>query len=139
VKTNVFAYKGFVGIESSLQANGLLNSPAEPGQLGFVLDAAHVNFSPEAVEELKKVKRSGDDLGEVDIFEASEGRVIFGWLGGPLKAFKPELIEGSNSYDASLIKASEEPVAIPVEFKEFIDGYVNDVEEEGKDPDSTAS
>jgi hypothetical protein len=139
VKTNVFAYKGFIGIESSPEAEGLMNDPTHPRELGFILDAAHVNFSPEAVEELKKVKKSGDDLGEIDIFEASEGRVIFGWLGGPLKAFKPELIEGSKSYDASLIKASEKPVAIPVEFKEFIDGYINDVEEEGKDPDSTAS
>lgn len=124
MKTTVFAHRGIVGIESDLKSEGLLNNPAQPGQLGFVLDASTVRFSPEAVEELKKVKRSHDDLGEVDIFQTDDKRVIFGWLGGIRKAFKASDIEGSSSYDASLITSSAD-VETPQDFIDFVDGMLD--------------
>lgn len=104
MRTQVFAHKGMVGIMSDLNADGLLNRPQDTGQLGFVLDAAFVDIQPEALELLKMVKKSSDDIGDVDVWE-SGGTVIFGWLGGPMKAFKPSQVEGSSSYDISLLKS----------------------------------
>jgi hypothetical protein len=102
MRTQVFAYDGWVGISSGTEAEGLLNKPMNAGQLGFVVDAAFVDISPEALELLKQVPKSIDDLGEVDIFKSTD-KIIFSWLGGVKKMFKPEQITSSNSYDASLI------------------------------------
>lgn len=118
MKIQVFAYKGYVGISASPDCEGIVAHPGN-GNLGVVSEADKVEFSSEAVEALRQVKKSDDDLGDVDIFQADD-EVIFAWLGGYKKAFKPEHIEGSNSYDASLIKATE-GVEVPQDFKEFID------------------
>jgi hypothetical protein len=119
MRTKVFSYKGWVGIQSDVKAEGLLNKPLDKGQLGFVLDANFVDISPEALELLKKVPLSGDCIGEVDIFK-SQKEIIFSWLGGPLKMFQPEKISGSSSYDASLITDTVD-VEIDPAFIEAID------------------
>ena len=54
MRTKVFAYKGWVDIQSDVNAEGLLNKPLDKGQLGFVLNASFVDISPEALELLKK-------------------------------------------------------------------------------------
>lgn len=36
MRTQVFTHKGYVGIMSDVQAEGLLNNPSQPGELGFV-------------------------------------------------------------------------------------------------------
>lgn len=107
MRTQVFAHNGWVGISSGVEAEGLLNKPLDKGQLGFVVDAAFVDISPEALELLKQVPKSGDCIGDVDIY-ASKDKVIFCWLGGPMKMFKPEDVTGSRDYDASLIKETKE-------------------------------
>ena len=122
MRTQVFAHKGIVGIQSDPKAEGLLNDPMLPGQLGFVVDAKFVDIQPEALELLKQIKQSGDDIGEIDVYESEVG-VIFSWLGGPLKASNPLEITGSNCYDASLLKAND-TVVPPKEFVEFIDSKV---------------
>ena len=126
MRTQVFAYKGVVGIKSDFKAEGLLNKPDQPGQLGFVVDASFVDISPEALKLLKKVPRSGDDIGDVDVFKTNGKMVVFAWMGGPMKAFKPEDgVSGSSSYDASLLKANPSVVADP-EFMKFIDEDVGE-------------
>ena len=108
IRTQVFAYKGIVGIKSDVNAVGVLNKPAEVGQLGFVCDAAFVDISPEAIEILKKIPKSGDCIGDVDVWKTNDGKVIFGWLGGPLKMVDPkDDISGSRSYDPSLLSPSK--------------------------------
>ena len=107
MRTKVFAYKGVIGIESSVDAEGLLNKPLESGQLGFVLNSKCVDISKEALELLKKVKPSGDDIGDVDIFKADDNRIIFCWLGRNKKEFKPEDATGSSEYNPSLIKKTK--------------------------------
>jgi len=120
MRTTVFAYKGIVGIKSDVKAEGLLNDPLKPGQLGFVVKADCVDIQSEALELLKQVKKSSDDIGEVDVFRSDNG-LCFSWLGGPLKAFKPADITGSNSYDASELKANAD-VKPPEDFIAFVDG-----------------
>jgi hypothetical protein len=127
VRTQVFAYKGFVGIKSDVKAEGLINDPMKPGQLGFVVNAASVDIQPEALDLLKQVKKSGDDIGEVDVFESSDKLeadkvVVFAWLGGPLKLLNPSDSEctGSSTYNAALLKSSPK-VETPQDFIEAID------------------
>jgi hypothetical protein len=121
MRTQVFAYKGWIGIQSSTVAKGLLNDPIKPSQLGFVLDASFVDISSEALELLKKIPRSSDDVGEIDVYKNSSGRIIFSWLGGPLKMCKPENITSSNSYDPELLKSSQKEVKIDEKFIEAVD------------------
>jgi hypothetical protein len=125
MKTQVFAHKGWVGISSSTDAEGLLNKPMDAGQLGFVVDAAFVDISPEALELLKRVPKSSDDIGEVDIFGSNDGMIIFSWLGGIKKMFKPEHVSSSNSYNPSLISTTV-PVEIDPAFIKIVETMGSD-------------
>lgn len=118
MNTTVFTHKGFIGIQSSPDAEGFLAKPGN-GNLGCVLDASKVLISPEALELLKKIPKGHDGLGEIDVFPSGD-KVIFGWLGGYMKAFLPEEIETSREYDPSLLKATE-GVETPKEFIEMVD------------------
>lgn len=116
--TIVFSYKGVVGIKSHDKSNALIAKPGG-GNLGCVCDASKIKISKEALELLKTISRGHDGLGDIDVFKAGD-KVIFGWLGGYLKAFKPNQIEASRDYNPKLLSASEE-VEIPEEFKKFVD------------------
>lgn len=123
MRTQIFSYKGVIGIQSDVKAEGLLNDPLQSGQLGFVINADYIDIQPEALELLKTVKKSGDDIGEVDVFESEKG-VIFSWLGGPLKAFIPDQITGSSTYNAYLLKTTNENIKPPQEFINFVESKV---------------
>lgn len=122
MRTKVFAYKGFIGIQSDFNAEGLLNDPSKPGQLGFVVDADFCDIQPEAIELLKKIPKSGDDIGDVDVFKAGE-KVIFAWLGPMLRVLDLNReISGSSSYNPRLLKPAN--FDTPEQFKQFIDNNV---------------
>jgi hypothetical protein len=106
MRTQIFAHKGWIGIKSNVNAEGLLNKPLDKGQLGFVVNADFVDISPDALELLKQVPLSGDDLGEVDSYKSNNGTRVFSWLGGPIKMFKPAVITSSNSYDPTILVAA---------------------------------
>ncbi len=118
-KTKIFAYKGYVGIQSTPDAEGMIAKP-EGGNFGCVVDADKAEISTEALELLKKVKRGRSSLGDIDVFQADDKMIILGWIGGYLNAFKPSDVEGSREYKPELLKATED-VEIPVEFKTYID------------------
>jgi len=121
MRTQVFAHNGFLGIMSGVGAEGLLNKPKDPGQLGFVVDAEYVDIQPEALELLKKIPKSCDDIGDVDVFKSENG-IVFSWLGGPRTALKPDKASGSSSYDPSLLKANPK-VETPKDFIEATEGW----------------
>ena len=125
MRTQVFAYRGAIGINSNKNAEGLINRPGERGQLGFVANAAFVDISPEALSLLKTIKPSNDDIGDVDVFKAANGVVVFSWLGHDKKAFYPAQVTGSNHYQPDLLVASDN-VEIPDEFKDHIDSISSD-------------
>ena len=102
-KTKVIVYKDYLVIDSSLDSDGLINKPDQPGQLGFVMDATMVGFSAEAKKWLLHVQKSHDDIGSIDIFESD--RPVFCWMGGPKAVFARGHVEGSSTYDASLLTA----------------------------------
>lgn len=120
MRTKVFAYNGFIGIESNVNAEGLLNKPLDKGQLGFLLDAKFVDIQPEALELLKCLPMSADDLGEVEIYQSNDGVVVFGWLGGPKKVVDISICTASNDYHPELLSPSEN-VEVPQGFIDFID------------------
>jgi hypothetical protein len=120
MRTQVFQHKGILGIQSDFEAEGLLNDPSQPGQLGFVVNADFVDIQPEALALLKNVKPSHDDIGDVDVFQANDGVVVFSWLGGNLRAMNPEVAQGSNSYHPELLKTSDN-VVTPQEFVDFVE------------------
>lgn len=120
MRTTVFEYKGVVGIKSDVHAEGLLNSPLNKGQLGFVVDAKYVDIQPLALEILRKIRKSGDDIGDVDVYKTENDQIIFSWLGGPLKVLIHEEVSGSNSYDPSLLTACD-TVETPEDFKKFVE------------------
>ena len=117
---NVFYYKGIIGIDCDPNSEGIIAKPGN-GNLGVVCKADKVRFSKDAVDALKRVKRSHDAIGDVDIFSSNEGP-IFSWLGGYRRMIKPDLVEGSRDYDASLITATDD-VEIPEDFKAAVDGF----------------
>lgn len=119
MRTQVFAHKGIIGIQSDINAEGLLNDPKLPNQLGFVIDAKFVDIQPEALELLKQIKQSADDIGDIDVYESEIG-VVFSWLGGPLKVAKPDKITGSNCYDANLLTSNSD-VKPSQSFIEYVD------------------
>lgn len=119
MRTSIFAYKGIIGILSSPEAEGLIAKPGN-GNLGCVLDASKIDISIEALELLKTIRRGRGGLGEIDIFKAGDTKVIFGWLGGYMKLFKPSEIETSRDYDPSLLVSSED-VIIPEDFKKVVE------------------
>jgi len=121
VKTQVFVYKGVLGIQSSPQSVGLLNKPMEKDQLGFVMDASKVEFQQMAIDWLSKVPRSSDCIGNVDVFKANDGMVVFSWFGGPLQMMEnPKDHSGSRDYKPELLEPTE-GVEAPEDFKARID------------------
>lgn len=128
MRTQVFEHKGILGIQSDFGAEGLLNDPSQPGQLGFVVNADFVDIQPKALDLLKNVKSGHDDIGDVDVFQANDGVVVFAWLGGNLRAMNPEEIQGSNSYHPELLKSSEN-VVTPQEFIDFVESELADENE----------
>jgi len=120
MKTQVFVHAGFLGIKSALEAEGLINDPSQPGQLGFVVDASLCEFQPAAIEILKKVPKSHDSIGDVDVFQAGD-KVIFAWMGGPLYLIRPNErnISGSRSYSPGLLTPTE--FDTPQDFVDFVE------------------
>jgi hypothetical protein len=105
MRTQVFTHKGYIGIMSDVKAEGLLNNPSQPGQLGFVVDANSVDIQPEALELLNKIKKGHDSLGDIDVFSAGD-KVVFSWLGGPLSLIDPKSATGSRDYNTSTLKSN---------------------------------
>jgi len=124
MKTKVFAYKGKIGIQSDYKAEGLLNDPSQPGQLGFVVEAKHVDISPEAYEALGKVKRSNDCIGDVDVFPSDKGP-MFSWMGGALRMIDPATAEGSRSHYPTLMQPYvKDGIEVPQSFIDAVEKKV---------------
>jgi hypothetical protein len=116
--TTVFIYKGIVGIQSDPTENDFISKPGG-GSLGCICDGSTVKISKDALDALKTIPRGRDGLGEIEIYKTGD-KVIFGWLGGYLKAFDPKEIETSRDYNPSVLTHTDD-VEIPKAFMEFVD------------------
>jgi hypothetical protein len=122
MRTQVFTHKGYIGIMSDVKAEGLINNPSQPGQLGFVVDASFVDIQPEALEILKQIKKGRDSLGDIDVFQAGD-KVVFSWLGGQLNLLDPKRVSGSRDYNPSTLKSNSE-VKPPQDFIDAVDNIL---------------
>ncbi len=129
IKAKVVAYKGYLVIEcmaDKSEEDTCTLSVDHPSHVGQVIHNTknHLGVSKQAVELLERVKRSGDDLGEIDFWKSDNDTWHFSWLGGIKRIVNPtdEECTGSNSYQ---VPNSSEYVSIenevPKEAKEVID------------------
>lgn len=123
MRTKIFSHRGYIGIESNVSAEGLLNNPKEKGQLGLVINAKYIDISVTALEILKKIRKGHDGLGEIDVYKANDGTIVFSMLGGPLKIVNPRTCETSRDYDPSLLVTCDN-VDIPDGFIDYIDNSI---------------
>lgn len=98
---------------------GLLNNPWETGQLGFVMDASFVDFSKEAVEAIRNIPKSDDDIGDVMVYTTAKGKNVFGWLGGPSTVNALADITLSNSCTPEILEPAGYEVALPESYVEY--------------------
>lgn len=99
----ITAHKGFLIVE-------LLAKKSIPGAVTTNLDKPscvgsfihktkdNLGISIEALDILKRLKRSKKGLGEMDWSKDEAGQGLFGWVGGAKRLIDPKLIEVSPSW-----------------------------------------
>ena len=120
MEITIFAYKGFVGIMSDLDSDGMIAKPGN-GNLGCVCDASKVKISQDAIELLKTVPKGIDDIGDIDVFKADDNRIIISWFGGYLKVIDPKSSVAARNTNIYLLTPATDEVEVPENFKQFID------------------
>lgn len=101
IYAEVTAYNDILVIEYKTEAsNDMVTSPYDkPGNLGYVIgDTGHVGISEEAYALLSLVKRSGDAIGDIDIFKLDKGGYAFSTLGGMCSLIDPKMAEGGRTF-----------------------------------------
>lgn len=122
--TRITAHRGHLVIECDLTERSERYIPAGGGQIGCTLlgiDASLLGISVEAMEELRKVGRSRDDIGDISIWRANDGRWCAGWLGPRWKILRP----GSESDRQGLeldVPHAVIPNDVPPDAAQAIDG-----------------
>jgi hypothetical protein len=83
--TKVTFYKGFLIIEHQVtESNDIVACPYDrPGNMGYVItDTSYVGVSKEAHDELSKLGKGSETIGELSIFKLANGLHAFATLGG---------------------------------------------------------
>lgn len=111
----VFAYKGYIGIDSISTDDGIM-APFGNGNIGVVADAEKVRISSYAMALLKTIKRGGDCIGNVDAFKCNDGVIVFSWFGQHRRIVNPIEAVGSRDYNPSLLKTYEGEIEISNDF-----------------------
>jgi hypothetical protein len=131
IKAKVVAYKGyliFTCLADKSEENVCTLSVDNPDNIGQAIHNTkyHLGISKQAVRLLEQVKRSGDDLGEIDFWKCTDNTWNFSWLGGIKRIVNPndEECTGSNNYQ---VPNSSEYISIkneiPKEAKEVINKW----------------
>lgn len=101
IYAEVTAYNDILVIEYKTEdSNDIVTSPYDkPGNLGYVIgDTGHVGISEEAYALLSLIKRSGNAIGNIDIFKLNKGGYAFSTLGGMCSLIDPKMAEGSSTF-----------------------------------------
>src|SRR5574338_1129605 len=112
MKTKIFEYKGFVGIEAGDQ---FVNDPTQKGQLGCIVKIENVEISKGAFDFLFSLRKSHDAIGDVMCWGE-----YFAWMGG-YKMIINKNCEGDRDYNPELLKSQICEVEPTEDFKNFID------------------
>ena len=102
-------YNNFLVTEfHTLQSiEGELVSPYDkPGNLGFVVsDVAHVGVSKEAYQALQTLKPGRDGLGEIDMFDTTDGKHVLAVMGGACGLHNIATVETSRQWKLPALEA----------------------------------
>lgn len=101
IYAEVTAYNDILVVEyKTEESNDMVTSPYDkPGNIGYVIgDTGHVGISEEAYALLSLIKRSGDAIGDIDIFKLDKGGYAFATLGGMCSLIDPKIAEGSRTF-----------------------------------------
>lgn len=124
LRVKVTVYQDLLCIETVQPVDDDKNFvPAGNGRIGCVImdTEGRLGLSEEALEWLRKVSKSGDDIGDVDAWIAGNGKGVFSWLGG-MFCIKPlNGISGSSTYDIDAIPHVTIPNDVPEGAKASID------------------
>ena len=93
MKVKVTEYKNILIIETLKPEKDKNFMPVtELGKVGSVLmdTEKHLGISEEALAFMRKLQVSGDDIGEVDAWQTTDGRGCFGWLGSLNRFVSPD-------------------------------------------------
>lgn len=123
LKVKIGVYKNVLVIDADPKPTDFF-VPAGGSKIGCVLmhTDKHLGISKEALEWLKKVPKSHDDIGDVDCFESVEGW-CFSWLGGVKSAKKLKGLTGSRTYSPEKLPHVTIENEVPDEAKKVIDGW----------------
>lgn len=127
MKVKVVAYKKrLVIIPDEPEKAEVYWVPVGHGHVGsVVLDtSANLGVSEEALELLKQVECSNDDVGDVDWWFCIDGSYAFSWLGPLYGVIDPTKAEGSSQYNAH----SKQHITIPNDVPEDAQRAIDDAD-----------
>lgn len=127
MKTRIFAYKDWIGVESSEKCDGIIAKPGG-GNIGVVVNTEFCEITPEAKRVFQGAHREGGSFAPFaltthsDPHNPAHGKSSFGWIGGYLNA--SHFLEVAIGRDCDLSALDDitvvETLEIPEEFKEFV-------------------
>lgn len=128
MKTKIFMYKGWIGVQSSPDSDGLIAKPGG-GNLGVVIRTDACEITPEAKKVFKDCRREGGSFAPFMLTKhegqatGAHGRSSFGWLGGYLNAAPISEVKIGRDCDKEALSdmVEVENMEIPEDFKTFID------------------
>lgn len=133
MKTSIFAHRGYIGIESSVITEGLLNDPFMDNSIK--VDASKVLISKEAVDLFKAMPKGKDQNGLK--IKLENGVTSIEWPEVTRLAIDPRDTPTTDDFNPTGLVASEEAPAVPQGFIDMVDemldsaaGAGNDYEEE---------
>lgn len=129
LKVKVHAYRGMLIIETVDPDNDNYPgwTPCGGTRIGCVLANTRtaLGISHEAMEFLKKVPRSRDDIGDVDWWKCNDGTYAFAWLGGQFSLKSPDST-GSRTYEVAPEHCVPIPNNPPLEAMDAVDRILSE-------------
>lgn len=127
MNTQIFVYKGMLGILSPENAKGIIARPGS-GSMGFVVNTANIDISKEAKDAFNNAGREGGSFSDFMLTSHVGGAVevhgksSIGWLGGSRTAARVRDLKLGRDCDKSVLNdMNEVEVEIPADFKKYID------------------
>lgn len=105
MKVKIYAHKDHLILVGNEMASENYQVPGD-SQIGTLLLDCNTNtigISKEALDILSVIKQGEDEIGEIDIFKAPNGKTVMGWLGNHQR-LAHKAVEGSKTFDFSALE-----------------------------------
>lgn len=124
MRTQVYAYKGFLGVNSFPFADGMIASPITGMKIGCVIEKSCVDVSPEALELIRKIPVNEEYMPAIDLIDHpnKEGvqLLFFASDGGYKSAYVPGQVCVLPTLNVDELPVTD-GVEVPQEFIDFIE------------------